>query len=105
MELKDWMQYGWPTVALLFIGLFIYKLGWPFMVKTMEDAQQHSRELTKEFLKALERRDELQRTNNADFIRRFDILINRRPRETPDKPPREVPEKFDYTDPRDRREK
>lgn len=85
MDIKEWMQYGWPTVALLGVGLFIYKLGWPFMVRTLERAQEQLLKLTTDFTTALERRDELQRTRDVEFMKRLDMIVDRLDRRSPDR--------------------
>lgn len=80
------MQHGVSTAMLIAFLVFMYAKGWPFIQKTIESAQEAARktaeearanalELTKEFLKALERRDDMQLKRDVEFVARLDQIV------------------------------
>lgn len=54
---KTLLNIGGGYTILFLFGWFVYKKAWPWMTKHFDDVQKESQDNTKEFLKALERRD------------------------------------------------
>jgi hypothetical protein len=84
-DTKEWMQYGWPTLALLAIGYAawkivpkiwdVYKENQSYYRQLHAEARDYNRSLTKEFMAAQERRDEMLRLRDAEFIKRLDLIV------------------------------
>ena len=80
MELKEWLQYGWPSAALVAIGAFAYRKGWPFMVKTierllaaLEQAQKDNKQIADNLAASLSNLADELKQRDAEFLRRMDI--------------------------------
>lgn len=82
MDAEKWFQQGVAILVLAAIGFFIWRKGWPFLVKTIENAQAEVKRVNEEaraqmermsadFNRTMQQQYELQRQERALFAKRL----------------------------------
>lgn len=76
MNIEKLLQYGWPTLALVAMGLFFWRGVWPLLKdqlnkawKAVEEARLENQRTTAHFVAALERRDKLMQEGFAELAK------------------------------------